>query len=94
MMGTTRPVVNAGRTLGAVAAIAGLLPILGSAFGWFTWTADQLEAYTVAVGGVVGALALFLGVNVEKQVTPTDNPKDDAGNSLTPGPIGGDQPTI
>ncbi|MEA2001733.1 MAG: hypothetical protein U9N84_07610 [Actinomycetota bacterium] len=94
MIGGSRPVVNAGRTLGAVAAIAGLVPILGGAFGWFTWTADQLEAYTVAVGGVVGALALFLGVNVEKQVTPTSDPKDDAGNSLTPGPIGGDQPAI
>ena len=93
-MGGNRPVVNAGRTLGAVAAVAGLIPILGSAFGWFDWTADQLEAYTVAVGGVVGALALFLGVNIEKQVTPTNNPKDDAGNSLTPGPIGSDQPTI
>ncbi len=82
-----RPVVTASRALGAVAAVAGLIPILGSAFGWFSWTADQLEAYTVAVGGIVGAVALFLGVNVEKQVTPTANPKDDAGNILTPGPV-------
>ena len=88
---TNRPVVNAGRTLGAVAAIAGLIPILGSAFGWFEWTVEQLEAYTVAVGGVVSAMALFFGVQVEKQVTPTDNPKDDAGNMLTPGTIGTDE---
>lgn len=89
-----RPVVTASRALGAIAAVAGLVPALASAFGWFSWSADQLEAYTVAVGGLVGAIALFLGVNVEKQVTPTANPKDDAGNSLTPGPIGDDQPTI
>ena len=88
MIRTNRPVVNAGRTLGAVAAVAGLVPILGSAFGWFDWTVEQLEAYTVAVGGVVGALALFFGVNVEKVVTPVANPKDDSGNILTPGTIG------
>lgn len=84
MISAARPVVSAARTLGAVAALAGLIPILGSSFGWFDWTVDQLEAYTVAVGGVVGAIALFLGVSVEKQVTPTANPKDDAGNPLTP----------
>jgi len=88
---TDRPVVTASRALGALAALAGLLPILGSAFGWFDWTTDQLEAYTVAVGGAVGAVALLLGVNVEKVVTPMNNPKDDAGNMLTPGTIGNDE---
>ena len=87
MISSSRPVVSASRTLGAVAALAGLIPILGSAFGWFEWTVQQLEAYTVAVGAVVGAIALFLGVNVEKQVTPTADPKDDAGNPLTPGEL-------
>ena len=67
--------------------------MLGSAFGWFQWDVDQLEAYGVAVGGLIGAIALFLGVSVEEQVTPTANPKDDAGNSLTPGPIGSTDPT-
>ncbi len=83
-----RPVVNAGRTLGAFSLVAGAIPIIGSAFGWFDWTTEQLEAYTVAVGVAISALALFFGVSVEKQVTPTNNPKDDAGNPLTPGPIG------
>ncbi len=92
MISAARPVVSAARTLGAVAAVAGLIPLLGSAFGWFEWTVEQLEAYTVAVGATVGAIALFLGVNVEKQVTPTANPKDDAGNVLTPGPIGSTDP--
>ena len=89
-----RPVVNAGRTLGALSLVAGAIPIIGSAFGWFTWDTEQLEAYTVAVGVSISALALFFGVQVEKQVTPTNNPKDDAGNPLTPGPIGSDEPTI
>ena len=79
---SSRPVVNAGRTLGAVAAVAGLIPILGSAFGWFEWTVEQLEAYTVAVGGVVSAMALFFGVQVEKQVTPVADPRDDTGKPL------------
>ena len=79
---SNRPVVNAGRALGALAAIAGLVPILGSAFGWFEWNTDQLEAYSVAVGGVVGALALFFGVQVEKQVTPVADPRDDTGKPL------------
>ncbi len=92
MISSNRPVVSASRTLGAVAALAGLVPMLGSAFGWFQWTADQLEAYLVAVGATVGAIALFLGVSVEKQVTPTANPRDDAGNMLTPGPIGSNNP--
>lgn len=92
MMSGNRPVVSASRTLGALAALAGLVPMLGSAFGWFQWDVDQLEAYGVAVGAVVGAIALFLGVQVEKQVTPTANPKDDAGNVLTPGPIGSENP--
>ncbi len=92
MISSNRPVVSAARTLGAVAAVAGLIPMLGSAFGWFQWDVDQLRAYGVAVGGLVGAIALFLGVNVEKQVTPTANPKDDAGNVLTPGPIGSTDP--
>jgi len=83
-----RPVVNASRTLGALSLLAGAIPILGASFNWFSWTIDQLEAYTVAVGIVISALALFLGVSVEKVVTPMNNPKDDAGNSLTPGPIG------
>ncbi len=98
MIGGNRPVVTASRTLGALSLVAGVVPMLGTAFGWLEMTTDQLEAYTVAVGTVVAAVALFLGVNIEKQVTPTANPKDDAGNSLTPGPIGsetaGDLPPI
>ncbi len=88
MIGGNRPVVTASRTLGALSLIAGVVPMLGSAFGWLEMTAEQLEAYTVAVGTVVAAVALFLGVNIEKQVTPTTNPKDDAGSPLTPGPVG------
>jgi len=76
-----RPVVNAGRILGALSAVAGAVPILGSAFGWFTWNVEQLEAYTIAVGTVVGALALAFGVRVEKEVTPVGDPRD---NDLVP----------
>ena len=89
-----RPVVNAGRALGALSLVAGVVPIVGSAFGWFVWDTDQLEAYAAGVGVTISALALAFGVQVEKQVTPTNNPKDDAGNVLTPGPIGSEEPTI
>ena len=89
-----RPVVNAGRALGALSLILGAIPIVGSAFNWFAWDVDQLEAYTAASATLIAALALFFGVQVEKQVTPTNAPKDDAGNVLTPGPIGSDEPTI
>ncbi len=85
-----RPVVNAARTLGALAILLGLVPISVALFG-VEWTAEQVSGYAAVSGGVVTAVALFLGVNVEKQVTPTANPKDDAGNMLTPGTIGNDE---
>ena len=87
MISAARPVVSASRTIGAIVALAGVIPLLGSSFGWFEWTVPQLEAYGVAVGVIAGAIALFLGVQVEKQVTPTADPKDDAGNPLTPGDL-------
>ena len=83
MISGGRPVVSASRMLGALVAVAGVIPLLGSSFGWFEWTVQQLEAYGVAVGVIAGAIALALGVQVEKQVTPNNNPKDDAGNTLT-----------
>ena len=86
MISAARPVVSAARTLGALSILLGLVPITVALFG-VVWTAETVSGYAVVSGGFVTAFALFLGVNVEKQVTPTANPKDDAGNPLTPGDL-------
>lgn len=87
-----RPVRLASRLLAAAVGLAGAFPIVASAFGWVEWNTEQLTAYIVAVNAVLGAAGLVLGVQVEKVVTPTSNPRDDAGNVLTPGAIGSDEP--
>lgn len=87
-MNTPRPVRRASQWLGAIAAVAGLVPTVGTEFEWIAWTTGQVNAYTLAVGTLIAAAALVLGVQVEKVVTPTANPRDDAGRLLTPGPIG------
>lgn len=89
---TDRPVRLTARVLAALTGLAGAFPIVASAFGWVEWTTDQLTAYIVAANAVLGSAGLVLGVQVEKVVTPTANPRDDAGNSLTPGPIGSEDP--
>ena len=83
-MNNQRPVVSASRILGALSLVAGVVPIGGSAFLGWDWNPDQLEAYTAVVGTVISAIALALGVRVEKEVTPTINPKDDALVPLVP----------
>ena len=91
-MTTDRPVRMASRWLGAAAALAGIIPTIASEFQLWEWTAGQVNAYTLAVGTIIGAVSLVLGVQVEKVVTPTARPRDDAGNPLTPGPIGSVDP--
>lgn len=76
-----------------MAAVLGVVPTVGTEFGWIEWTAGQVSAYTLATGTFIGACALIMGVQVAKVVTPTARPRDDAGNPLTPGPIGSDDPT-
>jgi hypothetical protein len=83
-------VVNASRILGAVSMILGVVPMVGTAFGWLSWDADQANAYMVAYGTVITAIGLAFGIRIEKVVTPVASPRDDAGNPLTPGPIGSD----
>lgn len=87
-----RPVAFTSRLLAALSLLIGAVPIAGSAFLGWEWTADQVEAYTIVAGAVIGALASLFGVQVEKRVTPTARPRDDALNPLTPGPIGSDNP--
>lgn len=79
-----RPVFNAARALGALSMVLGVVPLVGTAFGWIEWTADQTNAYITAVGTVIGALALALGIRVEKEVTPNSNPRDNALVPLVP----------
>ncbi|MDX1408214.1 MAG: hypothetical protein R3330_08775 [Saprospiraceae bacterium] len=78
----------ASRILSALVLLAGAFPIVASGAGLVEWNADQLEAYIIGVNAVLGAAGIILGVQVAKVVTPTANPRDDAGNPLTPGPIG------
>lgn len=86
------PVALASRIVAALAALSGAFPVVASAFGWVDWSVDQLEAYSVAEGAILGAMAVILGVQVRDRVTAMFRPRDDAGNPLTPGPIGSDDP--
>ena len=79
-----RPVVNASRILGAASMVLGVVPMVGSAFGWVDWNVDQVSAYTLSVGTVIGAIALVFGIRVEKEVTPMTSPRDDALVPLVP----------
>lgn len=87
-----RPVRLAARILSAAVLLAGAFPIVARAFGWVDWDAGQLEAYIIAANAILGAAGIVLGIQVEKVVTPTSYPRDDAGNVLTPGPIASDNP--
>lgn len=75
-----RPVVFWGSIANLVESVIGLLLI----FGIIDWTADQVGMVMVVVSAI-GQMFVFL---IQGQVTPTNNPRDDAGNPLTPGPIG------
>lgn len=77
-----RPVVFWGSLSGLVEAVIGMLLI----FDVIVWTADQVGMVMVVVAAV-GQMFVFL---IQGQVTPTNNPKDDAGNPLSPGAIGSD----
>ena len=90
-MSLDQPVKYAARILAALTLLAGAWPGVADAFGWVTWTTEQLTAYIIGVNAVLGAAGLVFGVQVAKVVTPTNNPKDDAGNMLTPGTIGTDE---
>ncbi len=81
-----RPVMFWGTLTTLASGIVGLLVI----FEVVTMTAEQV-AQIMLVLAAIGQMFIFL---IQGQVTPTADPKDDAGNSLTPGPIGDDQPTI
>jgi len=86
---------------GIVLAGIALLPLL-----WVDLiTAQQMGGLLILVGAVFVALQVILGrrtlkdaqaqheaaLAVEAQVTPINNPRDDAGNMLTPGTIGNDE---
>ena len=79
---TDRPVVFWGLLTSLVSSVIGLLLI----FDAVSWTGEQVGAIMLAVA-TFGAVFTFV---VQGQVTPTNNPKDDAGNMLTPGTIGTD----
>ena len=77
-----RPVIFWGLLTSILEAGIGLLVV----FELWTLTAEQLAQIMVLIA-VLGTMFTFL---IQGQVTPTNNPKDDAGNMLTPGTIGSD----
>ena len=78
-----RPVIFWGLLTSILEAGIGLLVV----FELWTLTAEQLAQIMVLIA-VLGTMFTFL---IQGQVTPTNNPKDDAGNMLTPGTIGDDE---
>lgn len=63
-----------------VESVIGAVLILGLVM----WTPEQVGSIMLAVAALGGFLSKF----VQGKVTPTHRPRDDAGNPLTPGPIG------
>ena len=62
-------------------------------------TAQQMGGILLLVGAVFVGLQVIYGRKtleeaevVESLVTPTNNPKDDSGNALSPGVLGSDDP--
>ena len=89
---TNQPVKLTARILAAVTLLAGAFPVVGEAFLNLDWTTAQLGGYILGANAIIGSAGLVAGVQVAKVVTPTANPRDDAGNPLTPGPIASDDP--
>ena len=77
-----RPVVFWGLITTLAESVIGMLLI----FGALSWTAEQTGAIMLAVAAFGGVFTFV----IQGLVTPTNNPKDDAGNPLTPGSIGSD----
>jgi len=80
---TDRPVVFWGLLTSLASSVIGVLLI----FMLITWTGEQVGAVMLSIAAF-GAVFTFV---VQGQVTPTNNPKDNAGNMLTPGTIGSDE---
>ncbi len=78
-----RPVLFWGSLTTILEAAIGLLVV----FEIWTPTAAQLAQVMILIAAL-GQMFVFL---IQGQVTPTQNPKDDAGNMLTPGTIGSDE---
>ena len=77
-----RPVLFWGSLTTLVEAVIGLLLVFG------------LDLEPEQVGGIIlflAALGTMFVFIMQGLVTPTNNPKDDAGNMLTPATIGNDE---
>jgi hypothetical protein len=79
---------------GIVLAVIALIPL----FWMDLITAQQMGGLLILIGVIFVALQVVLGRQslreaeaVEALVTPSNNPKDDEGNMLTPGTIGSDE---
>ena len=77
-----RPVLFWGSLTTFVEALIGLLLVFG-----LDLTPEQIGAIMLFLAAL-GTMFVFV---MQGLVTPTHNPKDDAGNMLTPGSIGNDE---
>lgn len=71
---------------GLTAVIDALIPAL-QLFGVIDWTPDQIAAVMLVVTTTGSAVSTVFG---QRQVTPLTDPRDDAGNILTPGNLHGE----
>lgn len=78
-----RPVVFWGLLTTTIESVVGLALV----FAWVTWTGEQTGAIMLSIAAFGGVFTFV----VQGQVTPSNNPKDSAGNMLTPGTIGNDE---
>ena len=79
-----QPVNWASRITAAVAILAGLVPTVGRAFEWLSWNATQVDAYILAANGILAAVAIILGLDATRKVTPVADPRDDGLAPLVP----------
>ena len=78
-----QPVLFWANVTGLVEGILGVVLL----FGLIDW--GPVGAIMIAVANIGLIFSFFL----RGKVTPTDNPRDHAGQSLTPGPVNSDDPT-
>lgn len=104
LMPSTRPVMDVAESqkrrqdiISAVSVVLAAIPALVLAFNADLLSAAAVAGITVFLGVLSGAAMVIYGrkdlataFHVESQVTPTANPRDDAGNVLSPGPMGSD----
>lgn len=80
-----QPVNWASRIIAAASVLINGTPPLLLEFGLIDWTAPQVAQFQGWVGGVaLASIAILLGLNTTKKVTPVTDPRDNALVPLVP----------